>query len=136
MSAEPAFSPALEELLNGLRSIEELDLLLRLQREGRSSTALELATALGLSESVTVGSLQNLVLCRLVVQEGESSPLRYVFAPQRPELRAAVEELSRCYDEHRLDVLRVISNKALERVRSDARRAFGDPKRRPDPKRK
>ena len=133
MASDLTVSPLLEELLaTSLRSVEEIDLLLCLHRQGEASTALELAGVVRLREASAVAALQNLVLSRLVVQEGDSSPLRYVFAPARAELRDAVDELARVYEDCRLDILLLISSKALERVRSGARRAFSDPNRPPE----
>jgi hypothetical protein len=128
MSSDLVLSPVLRELLaTAIRSVEEIDLLLYMHRARGPRTALELATATRLPESAVVMALQNLVLCRLLVQEGESSPLRYVFAPTRAELRDAADELARIYEDSRLDILTFISTQALERVRSGARRAFSDP---------
>jgi hypothetical protein len=128
MSSDFVLSPALRELLTtSIRSVEEIDLLLQLYEDRGVRSAPELATATRLAEAAAITALQNLVLCRLVVQQGDGSPLRYVFAPARAELRAVVEELARVYEDCRLDVLTLISSQALERVRSGARRAFSDP---------
>ncbi len=125
MSSDLALSPTLRELLaRSIRSVEEIDLVLSLHRQPGARTALELAAAVGVDESTAVTALHNLVLYRLVVQQGDSSPLRYVLAPARAELSAAVDELARVYEDCRLDILRLISTHALERLRSGALRAF------------
>ncbi len=128
MTSDLAVSSVLKELLTtSIRSVEEIDVLLQLHGQRGARTALELAAAVRLREANAVAALQSLVLSRLVVQEGDSSPLRYVFAPARAELRDAVDELARVYEDCRLDILLLISTNALERVRSGARRAFSDP---------
>lgn len=133
MTRDFVVTPALKELLaTSIRSVEEIEVLLHLHGQPGARTALELAAAVQLREASAVAALQSLVLSRLVVQEGDSSPLRYVFAPARAELRAAVDELARVYEDSRLDILLLISTSALERVRSGARRAFSDPSWSPD----
>jgi hypothetical protein len=136
MSSDSSLSPVLRELLaTSIRSVEEIDLIFYLHRDGGPRTALELATAMRVAEATAVGVLLRLVLSRIVVQEGDSSPSRYVLAPTRAELREAVDELVRVYEDCRLDILLLISTNALERVRSGARRAFSDPSWSPGRKR-
>jgi predicted transcriptional regulator len=115
-------SPTVRALISAsIRSIEELELLLLLRSRARPRPAPELARELGISESIAVFALQNLVQSRLLVQQSDSSPLSFSFAPQRRELSAAIEELAQVYEQSRLDLIVLISSGAIDRLRSGMR---------------
>jgi hypothetical protein len=124
--ADEGLPPNVDALLRQeVRSVEELEVLVYLYKERRSRGSLEIAAALKLPEAGTVTALQALVLAKIVVQTGESSPLQYVFAPQG-DLGPAVEGLVRAYDENRVELIMLISERAMERLRTGVLRMFAD----------
>lgn len=108
-----------------VRSLEELEVVVYLHNAGRSCHAQEIAVALRLPEAATVTALQGLVLNRLVVQTGSSSPLLYVLAAE-DELRAAVAGLARAYEANRVEVIVLVSERAIQRLRSGVLKMFSD----------
>jgi len=104
-------------------SLEGLETVLLLRRDpGRSWPVDELAERL----SIPVGLLDS-VLGELA-QQGllVKSEQRWRYGPASDELAAAVDRLALLYDERRLEVMRLLSAHALERIRDSAARAFAD----------
>jgi hypothetical protein len=123
---DEALRPEVDALLgNQVRSIEELEIVVHLSKERRSRGALEIGSALKLPEGATVTALQGLVLAKAVVQTGESSPLQYVIA-EDPELRAALDGLVRAYDENRFELIMLVSERAIQRLRTGVLKMFSD----------
>lgn len=123
--------PSLEEVGAFLRerveSFEQLEILLLLHRDQNESwTAANVAAELRLSQGLAGDALDH--LCRgnlLDVRVGKDS-LVFRYAAGTPELVAAVDRLARAYRERRIDVLRLLSTQAVDRVRTSAIRLFAD----------
>lgn len=123
--------PSLEELGAFLRerveSFEQLEILLLLHREQNESwTDATVAAELRLAQGLAADALDH--LCRgnlLDVRVGKES-LLFRYAAGTPDLMVAVDHLARAYRERRIDVLRLLSTQAVERVRTSAIRLFAD----------
>jgi DNA-binding IclR family transcriptional regulator len=124
--AEPISSDLLELLRQRVGSLEELEVLLLLQRTRERRWAIfEIARELGLPDSIVDTTLVTLRSQNFVAAEGPGDA-EWNYQPRTAELAALVERLAAVYVERRLEVMRVLSARALERVRDSAARAFAD----------
>lgn len=116
-------------LQDRLAGLDELEVLLLVRRDTtRAWTASEVADRLGLPSSSSDGALESLCVAALLVAHGGGggAERRYAYRPEVPGLDAVVTSLVEIYDERRLEVMRILSNNALERIRSAAARTFAD----------
>jgi DNA-binding IclR family transcriptional regulator len=104
-------------------SLEGLEVVLLLRRDpDRSWPADELAERLSIPESLLDPVLVELAQQGLLA----TSDQRWRYAPASAELAASIDRLALLYDERRLEVMRLLSAHALERIRNSAARAFAD----------
>jgi hypothetical protein len=112
-----------------LAGLDELEVLL-LVRGGavHGVSATEVADRLGLPVSSSEAALVSLCSASLLVHDGGGggAERRYAYRPGTPELDGAVSSLAAIYGERRLEVMRILSNSALDRIRSAAARTFAD----------
>lgn len=116
----------LQERLAGL---DELEVLLLVRSDAsRGWTASEIADRLGLPASSSDGALEKLCTAELLVIDGGGggAELRYAYRPVTPKLDGVVTTLADLYGDRRLEVMRILSDSALERIRSAAARTFAD----------
>jgi hypothetical protein len=111
------------ERVHGYEQLEAL-LFLRACPTG-DCTPESVAAALRIPVESTTAALEDLVK-RGLASARESGPHAYRFDPATPELRAAVAGLERAYAEQRLAVIKLLSDHAIERLRTGATRAFAD----------
>jgi hypothetical protein len=108
-------------LADHVGSYEELEALVYLaHRPRRSWTAEEVATGTRLS---TLVDLRRVGLVDEVMHGGRS---RFVFWPASPRLASAAAQFVRVYDANPVDVIHLMNNNALQRVRTSAAIAFAD----------
>lgn len=122
----PDVRTLLHERLAGL---DELEVLLLVRGDASHGwTASEVAERLGLPESSSDAALESLCMAALLVLDGGGggAERRYAYRPGTPELDGAVTSLAEIYGERRLEVMRILSNHALDRIRSAAARTFAD----------
>lgn len=104
-------------------SLEVLEAMLLLRRDPtRSWPADELSERLSIPENLLEPVLGELVRHGLLATTDQ----RWRYAPRTPELAADVDRLAVLYDERRLEVMRLLSAHALERIRDSAARTFAD----------
>jgi hypothetical protein len=112
---------------SSIHSLEELEVFLFMRGAStRDFSAEQLSRELRLQESMVVTALQPLVMRKLVMQVGVTSPLRYQYGPQAPQARQAADKLAELYADNRMEVLMLISGNAIERIRQGALRRFSD----------
>ena len=126
MSGDGELTERARELIrSSIRSIEELETLLWLRSEvSRRWTAAQLARELHFSEQLVGTALQGLVRCQLVVQEEDTSPLRYQYRPSSAQAAVSVDELADAYERRSVEVLTLISSSAIARLRREVARLF------------
>lgn len=125
MSSEFTLPSAVDELVgNVIRSIEELEIMLLLTKSRRACTVQELARELGLSEAVALTALQGLVQAELVVRFVESSSREYVFDLRQPGVRPVIDQLAAVYESSRIEIIGLLSERAILRLRSGVHRMF------------
>jgi DNA-binding MarR family transcriptional regulator len=108
-------------------SLEGLEVLLALRTDrARAWSIVEVAERLSLPDGAIEPTLAELVQQGLVVREGSGPGLRWRFAPDTPQLDALIDRLALAYDERKLEVMRLLSAHAMERIRNAAARAFAD----------
>lgn len=125
---EESSGDEVNELLRArIESFEQLEVLLLLHRRADEGwTAASVSGELHIGVPVASDALDH--LCRgnlLDVRVGKDA-LVFRFAPGTPELASAVELLVTRHQERRLDVVRMLSAHAMERVRTSAIRLFAD----------
>ncbi len=138
VSDEPAERERLPEdvlalLRERIESYEELETLLALERlRGADKTAEELGAAVHVGAALIEHALRSLE-ARALIERGTPAAgsareleLRYLYAPATPELDGAVRALARLYVEQPLSIIKVMSENAIQRVRTGAARAFAD----------
>lgn len=113
----------LNERVHGYAAIEAL-LLLSSDPE-RVWTAPEIAAELKIANADADEALRALVLGELASEtdEGEDS---FIFRASVPGLADAVNDLGLAYSQNRVQIMRLMSTNAIERVRTSAARAFAD----------
>lgn len=123
--------PIPEELVRLLRervaSLEQLETLLLLRRTRERTWALdEVAQRLSMPESSIEPCLAELAKHGLLAAEGSAGGRMWQYRPASDVLAALVDELAAVYDERRLEIMRMLSAQALERIRDSAAKAFAD----------
>lgn len=109
-----------------VHGFEQLEALLFLRaRPTEECTSEAVAAALRIPVASATAALEDLVK-RGLASARESAPQAYRFDPATLELRAAVAGLERAYAEQRLAVIKLLSDHAIERLRTGATRAFAD----------
>lgn len=127
MTERPIPDDVLALLHDRLAGLDELETLLLVRRDaGRGWTAAEIAERLGLPESSSAAALASLCRASLLGAQGAGAVPRYVYRPHEPELERTVSSLAEVYADRRLEVMRILSISALDRIRSAAARTFAD----------
>lgn len=120
---DPLPPKVIELVVARVRSIEALEVLVLLERaRPRAFTDVELAQQLNLAREAVSGAVDELVASGL--SEKHASGVHY--APRDAELERLVAELVSCYAKQRVELLVLISNQALSRVRRGALRTFSE----------
>lgn len=122
----PEVLTLLHERLAGL---DELEVLLLVRGDASQPwTPSDVAERLGLPVSSSEAALESLCTATLLVFDGGGggAERRYAYHPGTPELDGVVTSLADIYGERRLEVMRILSDRALGRIRSAAARTFAD----------
>lgn len=110
-----------------ITSYEELSILLFLRRErGTVRTAHAISASLGLPLTLAVAALASLQTQQLVASASGGAGPYYEYAPASPALDEIVGSLASSYDSRPLEIVKLMSENALERIRRRALRAFAD----------
>ena len=117
--------PVRDLLRERVHALEHIEILLRLREQAPSAQGIAaLAAAVRVSESLVESALAHLVQHGLVAPAAE--PRAFLYAPDAPQVAAAVDALAACYPECRVEVLRLISSNAIERLRSGSLKIFAE----------
>lgn len=117
-----------------IESYEELETLLALERvRGIGKTADELSSAVHVQIALIERALRSLEARGLIERRVEPAaggvPRRapdYRYAPAGPELDRAVQALAKAYAEQPIPIIKLMSENAIQRLRTGAARAFAD----------
>ena len=114
---------------------EALEVIQLLQADPTCSwTAQEASAKLKFPAGPTAHALERLAIAGVLSRQGRAAEPAYAFAPKDQSTAQTLRRLAECYREQRLDIVRLLSAGALERVRSAALHRFADafhPERRP-----
>lgn len=113
-------------LRDHIDSFECLEVLLLLRRERAARTAEELSACLNMRAPLLDDALASLVRGRLVNTTHRSSPTLYEYAHERLDQDNVVGSLERAYREEPIEIMRLMSTNAIERLRTSTIRAFAD----------
>jgi DNA-binding IclR family transcriptional regulator len=114
-------------LRDGVASLEGLEVVLLLRRERtRAWTLDEIAGRLSIPSSSIEPALTDPVHYGLLAQARAPGGDSWQFAPRTAELEVLVDRLAAIYDDRRLEVMRMLSAHAMERIRNSAALAFAD----------
>ncbi|HWB81420.1 MAG TPA: hypothetical protein VG755_40940 [Nannocystaceae bacterium] len=120
---EPIPTDVLELLRERVGSLEQLEALLLLHREATRAWSLdEVAERLSLPVDMLEAELAALVAAGLLAVEQR----RWTYAPHDARSAEIVARLAVLYPVRRLEVLRLLSDLAMQRIRGSAARAFAD----------
>ena len=117
-----------------VESYEELEILLALERlRGTGRTADELSTAVHVQVPLIERALRSLEAHGLIERriepvagDARKPEPRYRYAPAGPELDRAVQALAKAYTEQPIPIIKLMSENAIQRMRTGAARAFAD----------
>jgi hypothetical protein len=110
-----------------VQSYEQLEVLLLLcRRRDVSWTPTTVGEAVRISTLLAAKALDDLCRDRLVDQLQMGRQSSYTFRPASSRLAATIEALLKEYDDNPLNVIHLMNEKALDRVRSAAARTFAD----------
>ncbi len=119
-------------LRDRIESYEELEILLALERmPGAGKTAEELSAAVRVDLPLVERAVRALESRRLIERRStaprgtEREPI-YVYAPATPALDDTVRALAKAYAEQPIPIIKVMSENAIQRVRTEAARAFSE----------
>lgn len=115
-------SSLLQERISGLDELKTL--LLVSSDASKRWTASSVAAHFGRRTLWMEVVLEKLCATALLVGEGDGSERRFVYRPDTPTLDAAVRSLAEVYDTQRVNVVLMLSNKAMDRIRQAASRSF------------
>lgn len=111
-----------------IAGVDELEALLLVRSDAaRRWTASDIATTLARPETWAAPALESLCAAELLVAldgDGDEDECRFAYQPT-PALESVVASLARLYDEQRADVLRVLTDNAVDRIRAAAAKTFG-----------
>jgi DNA-binding IclR family transcriptional regulator len=108
-----------------IEDYEQLEALLLLHADSLASfSPATVASRVGLAPESAVDALQNLKRRGLAV--GPEADGSFRLAPPSPQLAQTLERLAHAYAVTRLEVVKLMSANALERLRSAALRTFSD----------
>jgi hypothetical protein len=114
-------------LRDHIESFEQLEILLLLhRRRGDTWTPDSAASELNLDPDAAATALEDLCRGGIAEVSGEGGARRYQYRQGTPTMEATIHALAEGYDEHRLEVIKLMNKNAIERVRTSAMRAFAD----------
>ena len=124
---EEATSDDIAALLRDLvASFEQLEALLALHSApARWLDAVDLAVRVGAPTDALDDALHQLHARGLVQRQRSEGALRWQYAPSS-EAAARIDRLADLYQRQRLEIMRVLSAQAVDRIRNAASRAFAD----------
>ncbi|MGH8219594.1 MAG: hypothetical protein ACREUT_13680 [Steroidobacteraceae bacterium] len=117
-----------------IESYEELEILLALERlRGTGKTVEELNAAVHGGMTLIESALRLLEARALIerravpaVEGAQRAEIRYFYAPQSSELDGTVRALATAYAEQPIPIIKLMSENAIQRLRTGAARAFAD----------
>jgi hypothetical protein len=112
----------LREELHGYAALETLILLS--SQPNHTWRASQIAAELKIVEAEVEQALRELMSCGMASEHALRGSFAYQTGNEARE--RAVKELRRAYEENRMELVRIMSRNAIERVRSSAARAFAD----------
>ncbi len=125
-TSEPLPDEVRALLRERIESYEALEILIALERvRGIGKTAGELSAGLHVTPALVDRAVRNLEAAGLVERRSAVQP-QYFYAPPSAELDCAVRALARAYAEQPIPVIKLMSENAIQRMRTGAARAFAD----------
>jgi hypothetical protein len=123
-----SMSAGVRDLLeNRVDSIEALEALLLLRRNvGQALGAEAIAQGLRLPPQHLEDALRRLEHGGLIQREEQAGSAVYTYNPKNEHLAEVVDRLAETYADSPVEIVRVLSVRALERVRAEAAKLFAD----------
>jgi hypothetical protein len=110
-----------------IESYEQLAILLFLRARVKQSWAVtSLASELRLPEAIAEEALRFLCGRKLVGSMESADGPRFIYSPGSADLADVIERLANAYDDNLLDIMRLMTNNAIERLRANALSTFAD----------
>jgi len=103
----------------------DLEVLLLMRGDpGRGRTAASMAAELGTPKSWVEQALDDLCAAGLLVEDGSATERQFFYRPATANLETTMSALARAYEERPADVVRMMNDNAIARVRSAAVQLF------------
>jgi hypothetical protein len=110
-----------------IQTYEQLEALLLLHRDRDRTWSIDAAGAeLNISSAALTTALDHLCRRGLLRQMGAGSRSFFQYGPMSPNADEAVQLLARTHKGSRLEIIKLMSANAIERVRTSAIRTFAD----------
>jgi hypothetical protein len=111
-------------LSEAIENYDELELLLSMREHATDEwTHDEVMKRLGLDARAAFHALEHLAAHRLIERRGAV----FHYGPQPSALQETIDRLAAAYrGEHRLAIMRALTDNAMQRLRNEAARAFAD----------
>src|SRR5665213_1412496 len=109
-----------------IESYEQLEILLLLRRQNTGWTVQRLSSHLKISPSLTEAAVADLLSRGLVDSPLGPSQVRYTGGSRGPELEVTIARLADVYAARPIEIIRLMTANAIERVRTAALRTFVD----------
>ncbi len=114
-------------LFEHVHTFEQLETLLLLRKDPtRTWTAAAVSEALNIREDSAEEALVHLGRTDLVVVAGDPRSAQFRYSPSNRAMDETTSRLAQVYDDSRVEILRLMSSNAVERLRSSAIRRFAD----------
>lgn len=114
-------------LFQDVHTFEQLEALLLLREDPTTEwSAAEVAARLGAPDEIAQEALDKLGGTGLVAVTGVAPGLRYRYSPSSRTLDETTAHLASAYQTNRFEIFRLISQNAVDRLRSSAARMFAN----------
>jgi DNA-binding IscR family transcriptional regulator len=113
-------------LRDHIESHEQLEALLLLRNHSDWWDAQRVASELGVSESIAEEALRHLSRQRLLSTVVGAKTVRFRYDPETPELDRAIERLDAAHVHQALEIVKLMTSNAIERLRAKAAITFAD----------
>lgn len=125
MDGEAIAADVRDLLRDHVWSYEQLEILLALHAQPDHIWDVQaIAAQLNISLDAASEALEH--LCRSNLASGHGQPRVFTYDPSSAARRATVDRLARTHDEQRVEIIKLMSANAMDRLRTAAMRAFAE----------
>src|SRR5262249_21169403 len=125
--ADGAVSTELQAFLyERISSYDQLEVLLLVRHDGKEWNAEAVSVKLNIAASAALAALEELCEAGLLKSSGSGKSSAFVYVSDNAKLEATLSLLAREYEDNRLEIVRVMTRNAIDRVRNQAVTTFAE----------